>query len=122
MEVGNVDVFLESCTIASACNKVLLKRFLKPETVGFFPVVDTLVIGITVRRLSCGYCIWNRRTTAQYNMLETVENTEYPYCLAIVSRDIAPKPEQFMNLWGVSTTGIPATRYATSKHGRRYTG
>jgi hypothetical protein len=24
MEVGDIDVFLESCTIASACNKVLL--------------------------------------------------------------------------------------------------
>jgi hypothetical protein len=37
MEVGNVDVFLESCTIASACNKVLRKRFLKPKTVGLIP-------------------------------------------------------------------------------------
>ena len=26
MEVGNVDVFLESCTLASACNKVFSKR------------------------------------------------------------------------------------------------
>jgi len=34
MEIGHVDVFLESCTIASACNKVFRKRFLKPETVG----------------------------------------------------------------------------------------
>jgi hypothetical protein len=37
MEVGNIDVFLESCTIASACNKVLRKRFLKPETIGLIP-------------------------------------------------------------------------------------
>ena len=37
MEVGNVDVFLESCTIASAYNKVFRKRFLKPETIGFIP-------------------------------------------------------------------------------------
>jgi len=34
MEVGNVAVFLESCTIASACNKVFDKRFLIPETIG----------------------------------------------------------------------------------------
>jgi len=34
MEVGHVDNCLESCTIASACNKVLRKRFLKPETFG----------------------------------------------------------------------------------------
>ena len=37
IETGNFDFFLESCTIASACNKVLRKRFLKPETVGFIP-------------------------------------------------------------------------------------
>ena len=36
-EVGNVDAFLESCTIASACNKVFRKRFLKPETIGLIP-------------------------------------------------------------------------------------
>jgi len=37
MDVGNVDIILESCTIASACNKVLGKRILKPETVGLIP-------------------------------------------------------------------------------------
>jgi len=37
MDVGNVDIFLESCTIASACMKVLRKRFLKPDTVALIP-------------------------------------------------------------------------------------
>jgi len=37
MEIGNVDVFLESCTIVSASNKVFRKRFLKPETIGLIP-------------------------------------------------------------------------------------
>jgi len=37
IEVGNVDVFLESCTVASACNKVFRNRFLKPGTIGFIP-------------------------------------------------------------------------------------
>ena len=37
MDVGNVDIFLESYTIASACMKVLRKRFLKPDTVGLIP-------------------------------------------------------------------------------------
>ena len=37
IEIGNVDVFLESVTIASACNKVLRKRFLKPDTIGLIP-------------------------------------------------------------------------------------
>jgi len=30
MDVRNVDIFLESSSIASACNRVLRKRFLKP--------------------------------------------------------------------------------------------
>ena len=34
MEIGNVDVFTDSVTIASACNKVLRKRFLRPDTIG----------------------------------------------------------------------------------------
>jgi hypothetical protein len=33
MQVGNIDVFFES----SACNKMLRKRFLKPETIGLIP-------------------------------------------------------------------------------------
>jgi len=37
MEIGNIDVFLEAVTIASACNKVLRKQFLKPQTIGLIP-------------------------------------------------------------------------------------
>jgi len=37
MQIGNIDVFLEAITIASACNKVLRKRFLKPDTIGLIP-------------------------------------------------------------------------------------
>ena len=37
IEIGNIEVFLEAFTIASACNKVLRKRLLKPETIGLIP-------------------------------------------------------------------------------------
>jgi len=37
MQTGHIDVFVESITIASACNKVLRKRFLKPDTIGLIP-------------------------------------------------------------------------------------
>jgi len=37
IEIGNIEVFLGALTIASACNKVLRKKFLKPETVGLIP-------------------------------------------------------------------------------------
>jgi hypothetical protein len=35
--IGNIEVFLESLTIASACNKVLRRMFLKPDTIGPIP-------------------------------------------------------------------------------------
>ena len=37
IESGNIEVFLDALTIASACNKVLRKKFQKPETVGLIP-------------------------------------------------------------------------------------
>jgi len=33
-QIGNLEVFLESITIALACNKLLRKRFLLPDTIG----------------------------------------------------------------------------------------
>jgi len=38
MQTGHNDVFVESITIASACNRVLRKRFLKPDTIGLNPM------------------------------------------------------------------------------------
>ena len=37
IEIGNIEVFLEAYTIASAWNKVLRKKFLKPHTIGLIP-------------------------------------------------------------------------------------
>jgi hypothetical protein len=37
MRVGNIDAFLESFTLASACNRVFRKRFLRPDTIGLIP-------------------------------------------------------------------------------------
>ena len=34
LHIGNIEVFLESLTIASLCNKVLRLKFLKPDTIG----------------------------------------------------------------------------------------
>ena len=37
MQIENIDAFLMSITIASACNKVLRKGFLRPDTLGLIP-------------------------------------------------------------------------------------
>ena len=37
LQFGKNDVFLESITIASACNNVFRFKFLKPDTIGLIP-------------------------------------------------------------------------------------
>jgi len=39
LHIEFIGVFLESLTIASACNKVLRRKFLKPDTIGLIPTV-----------------------------------------------------------------------------------
>jgi len=50
MEITNIEVSLKSFTIASPCNEVLRKQFLKPDTIGLIPMVDLVVIIITARK------------------------------------------------------------------------
>jgi hypothetical protein len=44
LQIGNVELFLERMTIASACNKVFRKKFLQPDRIGLIPVGATLTI------------------------------------------------------------------------------
>jgi len=37
LQIGNMEVILESVTIASACNKTFRKKFLEPERMGIIP-------------------------------------------------------------------------------------
>jgi len=37
MQIRHIDVFVDNIKIASACNKVLRKRILKPDTIGLIP-------------------------------------------------------------------------------------
>ena len=38
LQIGYIEVFLESLTFASSCNKVLRRWFLKPDTIGLIPM------------------------------------------------------------------------------------
>ena len=38
LQIGNVEVFLEGMTIASACNKLFLNKFLQPDRISIIPV------------------------------------------------------------------------------------
>jgi hypothetical protein len=79
MRVGNIGLFQESVIIASACNKVLLKLFLKPYTIGLILTggytVKVICSKKTVMRLvyreqTDGCHIHHGRNGRQYRMLE----------------------------------------------------
>jgi hypothetical protein len=38
LHIGIIEIFQESLTIASACNKLLRRKFLKPDTIGLIPM------------------------------------------------------------------------------------
>ena len=37
LQIGNIEVFFECLTIASACNKLLRRKFLKTDNIGVIP-------------------------------------------------------------------------------------
>jgi hypothetical protein len=71
--IANIVVFQESVTIASACNKVLRKLFLKPDIIGLINTGGYTETEITVVRLLCGLYTGNRATDATYVTGETGE-------------------------------------------------
>jgi len=85
IDVGNVDVCLESCTVASACNKLFRKRFLKPETIG-------LIIPSCNRNYSkkafCGFSIWKRKTTVRNCTLGTGAKLDCQNCHCAETRTV----------------------------------
>jgi len=59
MQIGNIEVFLESITIESACIKLLRKRFMQPKIMGLIPTVGyTCNNNYSKKALIC--CIWKR--------------------------------------------------------------
>jgi hypothetical protein len=53
IDIGNIEVFIESITIASACNKVIRSRYLKPDTIRLIPAG-----GYTGNKLSNKSIMW----------------------------------------------------------------
>jgi hypothetical protein len=115
MEVGNVDVFLESCTIASACNNMFRKRFLKPETIGLIHsggyncntnYSKKALMSLLHMEQEDNCTIQHGRNGREYRLPELPRYSVDGYCAE--TRTVY----EFM---GCFTTGIPANRYATSK-------
>ena len=79
LQVGNIEVFQESVTIASACNKVLRKLFLKPDTIGLIPTSGysgkinyskKVLMWLIYREQTDGCRITNGRNGREYRLPE----------------------------------------------------
>jgi hypothetical protein len=75
IQIGNIDVFLESITIASACNNVLLKRFLKPNTIGLIPP-GGYSGSFNYSNKAMMWLVYRKQSIAQHCTLETDASTD----------------------------------------------
>ena len=112
IEIGNIEVFFEAFTTASACNKVLRKKFLTPYTIGLTPLVDIAVI----KRPWSGSYKWSKKTNAKYHMPETDANTDYQNYRSTVWTDIVTRQGACTSFWAVIFTVIPFVPSRISVH------
>ena len=84
MQIGNLDVFLESINIASACNNVLRKRFLQPDIIGLIPTGGyTCNKNYSKKEMMC--LLHMEETTVERQCtVATVAITWYPNCPTLV--------------------------------------
>ena len=114
-QIGNIDVFQESITIGSACNKVLRKRFLQPDTIGLIPKggytanlkqSKKALMWLVHRERTDGCTILHGRNGREYRLPELPHLSVDGFC---------PQTRQCTNSWAAITTAIPANRFVTSR-------
>lgn len=111
MQMANMEVFLEPIIIASECNKVLRKQFLKPY------IIDLILMeGYTVNaKFSKNTCVWlvYREKTEGHNGRE--------YQLPDLSRfgvdSFCQDSGRCRTFSDVTSTGIPANLSVTTMRG-----
>jgi hypothetical protein len=89
MQIGQVAVFLEFVLIASACNKVLRRLFLKPDTIGLIPLGGysgnmhyrkKAIMWIIYRAQTDNWKILHGRNEREYRLLELPRLSVDGYC------------------------------------------
>jgi hypothetical protein len=56
LQIGNMEMFLESMTITSACKRSFCKKFLQPDRIGIIPVESYMDNRSRARSASCPNC------------------------------------------------------------------
>jgi hypothetical protein len=81
LAIGNMQVFLEATTIASACNKVLRKRFLKLYTIGLKPT-EEYSINVNYSKKAIMWLIYKEQTDGcKIMQVKTDVNIDWQKCL-----------------------------------------
>jgi len=113
--IGNIDVFLEAITIASACNKVLRKQYLKPDTIGLIPT-GGYSGNVNYSKKSLMWLVYREKTdgAARYCTGAMDARTGCQNSLTLVWTVSARRQGPFTNFSAVTTTVIRANPTVTS--------
>jgi G:T-mismatch repair DNA endonuclease (very short patch repair protein) len=89
LAIGNIEVFVEAVTITSACNKVLRKRFLRPDTSGIIPsggytgnvnYSKKAIMWLIHKEQTDGYIIQHARNGREFRLPEHPHLSVDGYC------------------------------------------
>jgi len=115
IQIGKREVFLEAITIASACNKVLRKQFLKPDTIGLIPT-GGYSGNVNYSKKSLMWLVYRERQTgvARYCTGAMDASTGCQISLTLVWTVSARRQGPCTNFSAVTTTVIRANPTVTS--------
>jgi hypothetical protein len=119
--IGNIEVFLEAITIASACNKVLRKRFLRPDTIGLLPpggysgnvtYSKEAIMWLIYKEQADGCNIRHGRNGPEFRLPDLPHLSVDGYCA---------ETKKCTNFWGVLAWTHLTSFLRRPDHGWRYT-
>jgi len=113
LQIGDIEVFFEVLTISWACNKVLRKKFLKPETIGLIPPGGYSAN----RRYSKKALMWllhmERTDRCHIRHARKGANIDLQNCHITAWTVTVPRLEPFMYSWDVTITVASVSRSET---------
>jgi len=112
LQIGNVEVFLQSMNIASACNKTFRNISSNPTGYELFAPEAVWTEGSGARKRWSGSCRKKRRTRGSCTR-RTGRNANCPNCQIYVWMTSARRRARYTSLWGVTATAIHACRLGT---------
>jgi hypothetical protein len=108
MKIGNIDVFLEAVTIASARNIVLRKKFLEPETIGLIPTGGYSANNRYSKKALMWLLHMEQTDGGQIKHAKTCVNTDLLNWRITAWTGTVKRLEPCMNFWDATITDVNA--------------